>query len=108
VGYIVKMKSVCLNAANAGGRQSLVCRASVSAGQQVRVKAPVTVYHVGKFKSGLSLEGKTGTVIGDVRQYEDQELSATLPWKVEFEVEAEDGKSVKVLAHLEDDELEQA
>ena len=47
-------------------------------------------------------------MLGDVRQYEGQELSATLPWKVEFQVEAEDGKSVKVLAHLEDDELEQA
>lgn len=79
--------------------------ASLQGGARVKVTQPITVHHVGKFKSGLNLQGMSGKVIGDVRQYEGKELSANLPWKVEFEVENEGG-TVKVVAHLNEDEIE--
>lgn len=66
----------------------------------MRVTAPVKVYHVGKFKAGLDLQGMEGVVQADVRQYKGLELSATLPWKVQFEAQDADGKAVKVIAHL--------
>lgn len=83
-------------------RSSLSVRCELKEGARVRVKAPVTIYHVGKFKEGLNLEGKEGTVVQNVAQYKGQELSANLPWKVEFAVPAPDGgaKPVKVLTHM--------
>ena len=79
---------------------TLVVRCSFSAGAKVRVKSPIKVYHVGKFKEGLDLQGMEGVVQADVRQHKGQELSATLPWKVQFEAKDGDGKPVKVIAHL--------
>lgn len=78
------------------------------AGAQVRVIKPVQVYHVGKFNDGLSLEGRVGTVVEDVSAYEGKVLSATLPYKVEFSVDGEGDKPVKVLAHVDADEIELA
>ena len=69
-------------------------------GARVRVVSPVRVFHVGKFKAGLELEGMEGTVISDVREFKGMQLSATHPWKVQFEAKDGDGKAVKVLAHL--------
>lgn len=86
----------------------VVVSAQLSGGSNVRVVKPVKIYHVGKFKEGLDLEGRVGVVMDDVRKYEGQELSATLPWKVQFEVEHDGGASmVKVVAHLDDDEIEE-
>ena len=79
--------------------------ASLSTGSKVKVTKPVKVFHVGKFKGGLDLNGMTGTVVENVQMYQGKELSANLPWKVEFSVENGD-KPVKVLAHLEEDEIE--
>lgn len=75
-------------------------RCEIKEGAKVRVTAPIEVYHVGKFKDGLKLQGLEGTVVQNVTQYNGIELSANLPWKVQFEVPAGDGKPVKVLAHL--------
>ena len=60
------------------------------------------IYHVGKFKTGLDLQGMEGVVQADVRNFKGMELSATMPWKVQFEAPAPDGsdKPVKVIAHL--------
>ena len=79
--------------------------ASLSTGAKVKVTKSVKVFHIGKFKEGLDLNGMTGTVVENVQMYEGKELSANLPWKVEFSVENGD-KPVKVLAHLDEDELE--
>ena len=78
-----------------------IVRCDFSQGAKVRVTAPITVHHVGKFKQGLDLKGMEGIVQGDARQHSTgMELSATLPWKVQFEAKAPDGKAVKVLAHF--------
>lgn len=84
---------------------SLRVSAALAPGSTVKVKTSVKVYHVGKFKDGLDLNGLTGKVIENVQTYQGKELSANLPWKVEFSVDGGD-KPVKVLAHLEEDELE--
>lgn len=86
------------------GRNRTMVMVSASAefaqGAKVKVSAPIKVYHVGKFKEGLDLEGLEGVVQADVRPYNGIELSATLPWKVKFEVPGQDGKMVNVIAHL--------
>lgn len=62
--------------------------AKLAEGARVRVTAPVKVYHVGKFKAGLELQGMEATVVQpDVRDYrhhdgKQHELSANLPIKV--------------------------
>jgi hypothetical protein len=86
-------------------RRPLRVMASISTGAKVKVTKSVKVFHVGKFKEGLDLEGLTGTVVENVQVYEGKELSANLPWKVEFSVDGGD-KPVRVLAHLEEDEFE--
>lgn len=78
----------------------MAVRAELQCGAKVKVVAPITVYHVGKFKGGLNLEGKEGVVVQNVSDYQGQTLSANLPWKVEFQVPGPEGKNVKVLAHL--------
>lgn len=79
-----------------------------AAGAQVRVTKPIQVYHVGKFKDGLNLEGRVGTVVQDVSSFEGKVLSATLPYKVEFSVDGGGDAPVKVVAHVEADEIELA
>jgi len=80
-------------------RSSSVCR-SFKTGSLVKVASPITVYHVPKFKTGIQLEGMTGTVIDNVQEYKGQELSTTQPWVVEFSKEA-DGKQVSFKCHFE-------
>jgi hypothetical protein len=81
--------------------------AQLAEGARVKVKAPVKVFHVGKYKEGLDLEGLEGTIVqanvGDYKHHDGKQhtLSATLPVKVQFMVPAPDGgKDVKVLVHL--------
>ena len=59
---------------------------ALNAGAKVRVSKSIQVFHVGKFKDGLNLEGRIGTIVQNVSVYEGKELSATLPYKVEFSV----------------------
>ncbi|KAI7845848.1 hypothetical protein COHA_000582 [Chlorella ohadii] len=86
--------------------------AALEAGSRIRVTAPVKVYHVAKFKEGLDLQGREATVLKpDVRDYKHHdgkkhELSANLPVQVQFQVDGPDGKVIKVLAHLAEDEIE--
>jgi len=91
--------------AASGRRLCVATQASFQAGSRVRVTKPTTVYHVGKFKDGLDLQDRVGVIVEDVSMYQGKELSATLPFKVEFEV-ADADKPVKVLAHFEEDEIE--
>ncbi|KAK6121565.1 hypothetical protein DH2020_044695 [Rehmannia glutinosa] len=70
-------------------------------GSKVRVKVPLKVYHVPKVPE-FELTGKIGVL-------KQEKISANLPYKVEFvadEVLGRDGKPVKFLAHLRDDEFE--
>lgn len=75
-------------------------RCDFSPGARVKVSTSVKVYHVGKFKDGLDLQGLEGVVQQDVRSYNGINLSANLPWKVQFAVADVEGKTMKVIAHL--------
>ena len=74
-------------------RQTTRCICQVSCALQV------IVYHAPKL-SELQLEGKEGTVKQIVKVFKGKELSANLPYKVEFLLDKEGGKQRKVLAHL--------
>ena len=89
----------------AGG--AVAVAAQLAEGQRVRVTRPVTVWHVGKFKGGLDLQGMEGTVLlPNVNDYQGQDgrqhtLSANLTVKCQFAAAAPDGgKDVKIIAHL--------
>ena len=88
------------NHATRSSRIASVVRCDFAEGAKVRVTSPIKVYHVGKFKEGLDLQGMEGVVQGDARKGNGIELSATLPWKVQFAAKGPDGKDVKVIAHL--------
>ncbi|GFP87764.1 ferredoxin-thioredoxin reductase variable chain [Phtheirospermum japonicum] len=77
-------------------------------GSKVRVKVPLKVYHVPKVPE-VDLMGRIGVLKQYVGVYKGKRISANLPYKVEFvadEVLGRDGKPVKFLAHLREDEFE--
>lgn len=77
-------------------------------GSKVRVKVHLKVYHVPKVPE-VDLTGKVGLLKQYVGVYKGKRISANLPYKVEFvaeEVMGRDGKPVKFLAHLREDEFE--
>jgi len=80
----------------------------LNVGDAVRVVEPVVVYHVPKKSQGVDLKGMEGQVVGDARQFKGKEISANLPWKVQFEIQPEEAgkKSTKFFAHLEEHEME--
>ena len=82
------------------GRRAVAVTAELAIGAKVRVAAPVKIFHAGKFKGGLELEGMEGTIVEDSKHYKGYETSSTLRWKVQFAPVAPDGKPAKVLAHL--------
>lgn len=74
----------------------------------MKVKVPLKVYHVPKVAE-LELEGMTGVLKQYVGVHKGKKISANLPYKVEFftdVVTGRDGKPVKFVAHLRDDEFE--
>ncbi|XP_016484174.1 ferredoxin-thioredoxin reductase, variable chain-like [Nicotiana tabacum] len=76
-------------------------------GSRVRVTVPLKVYHVPKVPE-LDLVNRIGTLKQYVGFHKGKQISANLPYKVEFVVanlEGRDG-SVKFLAHLKEDEFE--
>ncbi|CAN4080580.1 unnamed protein product [Withania somnifera] len=76
-------------------------------GSKVRVKVPLKVYHVPKVPE-LDLDGRIGTLKQYVAVYKGKQISANLPYKVEFVVDDLEGRSgpVKFSAHLKEDEFE--
>jgi hypothetical protein len=82
------------------GRRAVAVTAELAIGAKVRVAAPVKIFHAGKFKGGLELQGLEGTIVEDSKNHKGYETSSTLRWKVQFAPEAPDGKPAKVLAHL--------
>jgi hypothetical protein len=94
-------------AAPAGRPVVVASAAELAEGSRIRVKTSVKIYHSGKFKGGLDLQGMEGTVIKpnvcDYKHHDGKQhlLSANLPVQVQFMAPAPDGgKDVKILAHL--------
>ena len=83
---------------------TVVCR-GFKVGDKVKVTSPITMYHVPKNKQGIALEGMTGEVVEDVTTYKGQELSATQPFVVAFEIPNEGGKPTKFKGHFEESEI---
>lgn len=63
------------------------------------VALQVLVYHAPKTPE-LDLEGKEGTVKLIVKKFKGKELSANLPYRVEFVLDPESEKPKKLLVHL--------
>lgn len=83
-------------------------KAESKIGSKVRVKVPLKVYHVPKLPE-FDLTGKVGVLKDYVGVHKGKKISANMPYKVEFLVEdvaGRDGKPVKFVAHLKDDEFE--
>ncbi|CAM6090525.1 unnamed protein product [Calypogeia fissa] len=99
---------VCEVAVKVGDAQSSeeqdTAAGGVQPGAKIRVKVPLTVYHVLK-SPNLNLEGLEGEVKEVLGVYKGKTISANLPIKVQFVIEVE-GKPVKFFAHLKDDEFE--
>ncbi len=75
-------------------------KAGIEPGTKVTVTKSVKVFHAPK-KPELDLQGMEGTVLEIISEYKGKKLSANLPYKTQFELEAEDGgKPKKLLAHL--------
>ncbi|PSC71521.1 ferredoxin-thioredoxin variable chain-like [Micractinium conductrix] len=89
-------------------------QAQLAEGAKVKVTAPITVFHSPKYKTGLDLQNREGVVVqpdvNDYRHHDGKQhtLSANLPIKVQFEVPppSGEGKVVKVVAHLAEEEIE--
>ena len=98
---ILRANARCAGAvAPRAGRRAVSVTADLAIGAKVRVAAPVKIFHAGKFKGGLELQGLEGTIVEDSKNHKGYETSSTLRWKVQFAPEAPDGKPAKVLAHL--------
>lgn len=81
----------------------------VEVGAAVKVTSSVVVYHVPKSKGAATdLEGLEGVVAELADVHEGVETSATLPYKVAFQIAGPNDKPVKFAAHLERGEFELA
>lgn len=87
-------------------RTAAVIRASagdngsgLAEGTKVKVTAEVKVFHAPKQPNGIDLAGKEGVIVKNVANYKDKQLSPNLPYKVQFQLEAE-GAPAKFFAHL--------
>ncbi|CAK9882205.1 unnamed protein product [Sphagnum jensenii] len=73
-------------------------------GNRIRVKGPLIVYHVPKTPK-FDIGGLEGEVKDVIFQHKGRPVSATFPYKVQFNIELEERK-VKFFAHLRDDEFD--
>ncbi|XP_068649059.1 ferredoxin-thioredoxin reductase, variable chain-like [Aristolochia californica] len=76
-------------------------------GSRVRVKVPLKVYHVPKV-SEMDLMGIEGVIKQYVVEWKGKQISANLPFKVEFLAHNVAGRQgpLKFFAHLREDEFE--
>jgi hypothetical protein len=72
---------------------------SIAEGAKVKVTKAVKVYHAIGHSEGLDLQGMVGVVKKNVLEFKGKQLSANLPYQVQFEVER-NGKPGKLLCHL--------
>jgi hypothetical protein len=75
---------------------------SIEPGTKVKVTKTVKVYHAPGQATGLDLEGMVGVVKKNVLEFKGKQLSANLPYQVQFEVDR-NGKPGKLLCHLVSD-----
>ncbi|CAK9198081.1 unnamed protein product [Sphagnum troendelagicum] len=101
-------------------RQHVVCETAVEVGEgaqcsegghqkaevgtRIKVKGPLIVYHVPKIPK-FDIGGLEGEVKDVIFQHKGRPVSATFPYKVQFNIELEERK-LKFFAHLKDDEFE--
>ncbi|KAF6265711.1 ferredoxin thioredoxin reductase, variable chain [Scenedesmus sp. NREL 46B-D3] len=78
---------------------------SIKEGAKVKVTKAVKVYHAAGRSDGMDLEGMVGVVKKNVLDFKGKQLSANLPYQVQFEVER-NGKPGKLLCHLDEEEIE--
>lgn len=72
----------------------------IETGTRIKVIESVTVFHTPRWnQEPLDLQGREGTVLDVVKFYKGKELSATHPYKTQFEIE-KDGNTTKLVAHL--------
>ncbi|KAL8229812.1 hypothetical protein R6Q57_014712 [Mikania cordata] len=79
----------------------------VKIGARVRVKVPLTVYHIPRVPE-VELNGKEGRIKENVAIWRGKHISANFPYKIEF-VEKLEGRGdapVKFFAHLKEDEFD--
>lgn len=78
----------------------------IEKGTRIKVIKSVKVFHAPKIPE-LDLEGWEGEIQEVVKMYKGALLSATLPYKVQFELPNPEGtKAKKFVAHLAPSELE--
>ncbi|MCO5553570.1 hypothetical protein L7F22_007093 [Adiantum nelumboides] len=73
-------------------------------GSRIRVSKPLTVFHVPKHPN-FDLQGYEGELKDVLKSWKGKQISANLPFKVQFILDL-DGKQVKFFAHLKEDEFE--
>ncbi|XP_002960561.2 ferredoxin-thioredoxin reductase, variable chain [Selaginella moellendorffii] len=88
------------------GRQGAAAAAAAAAGvgSRIRVKGPLKVFHVPK-NPEFDLGGQEGEVKEVLTSWKGKIISANLPYKTQFALSI-DGKEVKLIAHLREDEFE--
>ncbi|KAL8227838.1 hypothetical protein R6Q57_015422 [Mikania cordata] len=76
-------------------------------GARVRVKVPLKVYHIPRVPE-VDLNGVEGKIKEYVAIWKGKNISANLPYKIEFleKLEGRGDAPVKFFAHLKDDEFE--
>lgn len=79
--------------------------ASSKIGARVKVKVPLKVYHVPRVPE-LEITGMEGEVKQYVGLWKGKQISANLPYKVQFVVDVEGRGAVKFFAHLKEDEFD--
>ncbi|MEW5304182.1 MAG: hypothetical protein WDW36_006812 [Sanguina aurantia] len=79
---------------------------SIAEGTRVRIIKNITIFHAPKAAASLQIEGMEGVMVKNVQLYKEQTVSATLPYKVELMPIGLEGKPVKVLVHMGEDEIE--
>lgn len=79
-------------------------QSSIVAGQRVKVKESVVVYHIPKVPQ-FDLKDCEGVVKEVLGEWKGKPISANLPLKIEFEANIGDATK-KFIAHVRDDEVE--
>ncbi|KAI3731823.1 hypothetical protein L1987_63013 [Smallanthus sonchifolius] len=79
----------------------------VKIGARVRVKVPLTVYHIPKVPE-VELKGKEGRIKENVAVWKGKHISANFPYKIEFleKLEGRGDAPVKFFVHLREDEFD--
>lgn len=86
--------------AASAGQSAFVKSPPLREGATVRVTSPITVWHVPKFKKGMSVQGLQGEVMQNVSVFRGVALSPSKPWKVAIDAKDPAGQAFKFVMHL--------